>query len=134
MPYLYEGGASILISDPSARQGETYVAEINNAGQVLGYYKNAQDQTVDFIYSNGVYTDIGGPALNIAQPGFSDTGQNVFLVNGALLTFAPDNAPTIAGAVTGQTIVDGQTDSPFSGVTIGKSRQPCANAHLDRDP
>jgi probable HAF family extracellular repeat protein len=52
------------LDDPSAGTQETYTFadSINDSGQVAGYYLDSNAVSHGFVYSNGTYTTLNGPA------------------------------------------------------------------------
>jgi hypothetical protein len=72
-------------------------------------------------------TGNGTLGISVAANTASDVAGNHAPAAGPSTTFIVDttnDAPTITGAVAGQTVNDNATVSPFSGVTIGDSDQP----------
>ena len=81
---LLSGGATTVISDPSASSTSTTCLGVSNTGTVVGYYQvpgQAAGVSAGFSVSNGTYTDFIVPA---ASPQMGGTQLNAVSVNGLL--------------------------------------------------
>jgi probable HAF family extracellular repeat protein len=59
--FLLSGGSFTTLTVPGASQ--TYAYGINNAGQIVGYYKGSDRMAHGFLLSGGSYTTIDLPNL-----------------------------------------------------------------------
>ncbi len=64
---LVKASSTTVISDPSGTATQCY--GVNAAGVVVGYYINAAQSAVGFIYKDGTYTDYLAPESNAAMGG-----------------------------------------------------------------
>ena len=66
------------IADPNASYG-TYATGVNDSGQVVGYYGDANGTTQGFLYANGTFTTISDPNATAGTfvTGINDSGQLV---------------------------------------------------------
>src|SRR5207247_4335638 len=91
-------GTYTRIDDPLGNRA-TFANGINDAGQIVGYYRDASGREHGFLYSAGVYTTIDDPlatgdnratGINSAGQivGFydNDTGRHGFVYSGGLFT------------------------------------------------
>ena len=76
--YILNGKKLITLDDPIAMAGTTGPANLNPNGaiSVVGAYNNSSGNSVGFLYKNGKYTDIPGPAGAVASlaSGINDKG------------------------------------------------------------
>ena len=106
---------------------------INDSGEIVGTYLDADNNFQSFLDNNGVITPIVDPlaADGTVVTGINNSGEIVgyyYDANRVAHGFVADvhagALPVIAGTVAGQEIVDEQTDSLFSNVTISDSNAP----------
>jgi len=76
--YILNGKKLTTLDDPKAMAGTTGPENLNPNGaiSVVGVYNNSSGNTVGFLYKNGKYTDIPGPASAVSSvaSGINDTG------------------------------------------------------------
>ena len=68
--YLYDQGNFTTISDPLASTAQglgTFAQDINDAGQIVGYYDATAGGRHGFIYNNGTYTTLDAGAQPTAR-------------------------------------------------------------------
>ena len=80
--YLYDQGNFTTISDPLASTGQglgTFAQDINDSGQIVGYFDAAAGRKAWFLYSNGTYTtlDALGATNGTFATGINNAGQVV---------------------------------------------------------
>jgi probable HAF family extracellular repeat protein len=74
--FLYSGGVFTDLHDPAAT-GATVPTDINNVGQIVGYYSDST-HAHGFIYNNGTYTTLDDPlGTDTYITGENDNGQIV---------------------------------------------------------
>jgi len=59
---VYEANAFTDINDPNAGNFGTYATGINDAGEVVGYYYDGNNDLHGFLYEDGVYIDLNDPS------------------------------------------------------------------------
>jgi probable HAF family extracellular repeat protein len=81
----------ITISDPNASYG-TYATGVNDSGQVVGYYGDANSNYQGFVYANGTFTTISDPNATAGTyvTGINDSGQMVGYYTAVTTTPIPD--------------------------------------------
>jgi uncharacterized membrane protein len=76
--YILNGKKLTTLDDPKAMAGTTGPENLNLNGaiSVVGVYNNSSGNTVGFLYKNGKYTDIPGPAgaVSSVASGINDKG------------------------------------------------------------
>jgi hypothetical protein len=76
--YILKGKKLTTLDDPKAMPGTTGAENLNPNGaiSVVGVYNNSTGNTVGFLYKNGKYTDIPGPAGAVSSlaSGINDKG------------------------------------------------------------
>ena len=76
--YILNGKKLTTLDDPKAMAGTTGAENLNPNGaiSVVGAYNNSSGNTVGFLYKNGNYTDIPGPAgaVSSVASGVNDRG------------------------------------------------------------
>jgi hypothetical protein len=76
--YILNGKKLTTLDDPKAMAGTTGPENLNPNGaiSVVGVYNNSSGNTVGFLYKNGNYTDIPGPAgaVSSVASGINDKG------------------------------------------------------------
>jgi len=74
--YILDGSNVTTLDDPNGTNTETGHCNLSGALQVVGSYTNSAGKSVGFLYSNGVYTDIPGPAGAVSSfaNGINDDG------------------------------------------------------------
>ena len=61
--FLYRGSTYTALDIPGARDGSaTFAFGLNNAGNVVGYYVNSQQDSYGFLYTGGTYTTLADPS------------------------------------------------------------------------
>jgi probable HAF family extracellular repeat protein len=76
--FIYSGGSYTYLSDPDPNNaGKTEITGINDAGQVVGTWQDANTNNHGFLYSNGTYTPLNGPSNAGAMhpQGINNAGQ-----------------------------------------------------------
>jgi len=76
--YILQGKKLTKLDDPKAMAGTTSPENLNPDGpiSVVGAYNNSSGNSVGFLYKNGKYTDIPGPASAVSSlaSGINDNG------------------------------------------------------------
>ena len=72
--FVYSGGAFTTLDAPGATQG-TYIYGINDLGQMVGGYNDANGLFHSFLLSGGIYTDLAAPGTHAF--GINNAGQIV---------------------------------------------------------
>ena len=145
---------TLTVADVSATWGHVYNAsdiihasDVDNDALTYTIYDYSGDPSSGHFVVNGAvqsaFTPIILNATQFAQTTFvagASTGDQIYVqVSDGLLsssqlsfnvTLPANHAPTITGAVAGQALTDKQTDSPFSGVTIGDTDTPAQTETL----
>src|ERR1044071_9678902 len=74
--------AAITILDNPLATGGTFPQDVNDAGQIVGYYIDAQGSH-GFIYDNGAFSSVSQNVVNLE--GINNAGQIVGSINSDLL-------------------------------------------------
>jgi probable HAF family extracellular repeat protein len=73
--FIYSDGNYKTLDDPLGVQG-TVAEGINDKGQIVGYYTDANGHTLVFLYSDGSYTTLNAPAaVDIYPNAINNNGQ-----------------------------------------------------------
>ena len=74
--YILDGSKLTVLDDPNGSNTTASHSNFNGALHVVGSYTNSGGKSVGFLYSNGVYTDVPGPAGAISSfaNGINDDG------------------------------------------------------------
>ena len=137
-------GSFINLQDPNASASYgTYAFAINNAGQVLGDYFDANDDVHGFIYENGAFTDITDPRAAMSASGNGTSGTHAEAINnsGQVVGYYVDASGAVHGflysagtytalndpSVTGGTVATGINDA---GEVVGYYFVANGNPHV----